>query len=103
MVPSDWNICQTLSMISVAYGLGGRILGLGVCILPPAIFKNVFDVPVCKFSIISSLFDSNKLYTLSTRKSKVCEQNASYLAKHSELGSKKLNKICLKYIQKALK
>ena len=33
----------------------------------------------------------------------MCEQNASYLAKHSELGSKSLNKIFVKIIQKALK
>ena len=32
----------------------------------------------------------------------MCEQNASYLAKHSELGSKNLNKICQKITQKAL-
>ena len=32
----------------------------------------------------------------------MCEQNASYLAKHLELGSKNLNKICLKIIEKAL-
>ena len=33
----------------------------------------------------------------------MCEQNVSYLAKHSELGSKNLNKIRLKIIEKALK
>ena len=33
----------------------------------------------------------------------MCEQNASYLAKHSKLGAKTLNKIWLKIIQKALK
>ena len=32
----------------------------------------------------------------------MCEQNASYLSKHSELGSKNLHKIFLKIIQKAL-
>ena len=32
----------------------------------------------------------------------MCEQNASCLAKHSELGSKNLNAIYLKIIQKAL-
>ena len=48
-------------MVSVAYGQG-RIQGVGwvVCILPPAIFKNVFDK--YNFSIISNLFDSDKLY-----------------------------------------
>ena len=35
--------------------------------------------------------------------SKMCEQNALHLAKHSELGSKNLNKICVKIIQKAQK
>ena len=33
----------------------------------------------------------------------MCEQNASYLAMHTELGSKSLNKICVKIIQNALK
>ena len=33
----------------------------------------------------------------------MCEQNASHLAKLSELGSKNLNKICLKIIEKAVK
>ena len=32
----------------------------------------------------------------------MCAPNASYLAKHSESGSKSLNKICLRIIQKAL-
>ena len=31
------------------------------------------------------------------------EQNALYLVKHSELGGKNLNKICLKIVQKVLK
>ena len=35
-----------------------------VCILPPAIFLNVFDVGLYNFTIISSLFDSDKVYTL---------------------------------------
>ena len=33
----------------------------------------------------------------------MCAQNASYLAKHSESGSKNLNRFCLKIIQKAVK
>ena len=33
----------------------------------------------------------------------MCEQNASYLVKHSDLGAKNLNKICLKIGQKVLK
>ena len=47
------HVCQTLLMVSVAYG-HGRIQG-GICILPSVIFKNVFDV--YNFSIISNLFD----------------------------------------------
>ena len=31
------------------------------------------------------------------------EQNVSYLVKHSDLGAKNLNKICLKFVQKVLK
>ena len=31
------------------------------------------------------------------------EQNALYLVKHSDLGAKNLNKICLKIVQKMLK
>ena len=37
----------------------------GVCILPPATFKNVFDVYI--FSIILNLFDSNKPSVLSSK------------------------------------
>ena len=62
--------------------------------IPPAIFNNVFDK--CNFFIISNLFDTNDLYALSTRKWKKREQNVSYLVKNSELGTKHLNKICLK-------
>ena len=54
--------------VSVAYGQEriqrGRMRSIRVCILTPAIFKNVFDV--FNFSIISYLFDSYKLYALST-------------------------------------
>ena len=64
----------------------------------PAIFENAFDA--YNFSIILNLFGSYKPYDA---QSKMCEQNASYLAKHSELGSKFLNTICLKDIQKGLK
>ena len=38
--------------------------GWGICIFPPAIFKNVFDAH--NFSIILNLFDSYKPYALST-------------------------------------
>ena len=54
--------------------------------LSTAIFQNVFDV--FNFSIISNLFNSIKPYALKDASSKMCEQNASYLAKLSELGSK---------------
>ena len=64
-------------------------VGRGVCIqLPPAIFKNVFDVG--NFSTISNLFDSDKSYAVRTH-SRIIENmrtNASCLAKHSKLGSK---------------
>ena len=39
-----------------------------ICILPPAIFKHVFDAN--NFSIISNLFDSYKPYALSTHNQK---------------------------------
>ena len=41
-----------------------RGVGWGICILPPAIFKNIFDA--YNFSEISNLFDSYKPYALST-------------------------------------
>ena len=65
-------------MVSVAYGLGQVQV---VCILPSVIFKNVFDV--YNFFMISNFFERDK-NAKSTGKSKVCEQNASYLAKHSK-------------------
>ena len=40
----------------------------GMHILPPAILENVFDV--YNFSLISSLFDSNKPYAISTQNQK---------------------------------
>ena len=63
-------------MVPVAYGQGqiqrGRIR---VCILSPAIFKNVFDIGLYNFSIISNLFDEKRpTHALS----KMYEQNASY-------------------------
>ena len=54
---------------------GSRGAGLGVCILLPAIFKNVFDV--YNFSIILNHLDNDNLYALSAQ-SKMCEENASY-------------------------
>ena len=67
----------------------GRCYG---CIPPPAILKNVFHE--YNFSIISNLFDNNKPNALSKHKSTMCEQNASYLEKHS-------NKIFLNIVEKA--
>ena len=77
--------------------------GCGRCIPPPpAIFKHGFGE--YSFSIISNLFDNNKPYALSTHIENVrYEQNASYLVKHSKLGAKNFNKICLKIVQKVLK
>ena len=63
----------------------------------PDIFKIVFDI--YNFSITLNLFDSDKPYALSTHNRKRARQ---YLVKHSESGSKNLNKICLRIIQKAL-
>ena len=58
MVPSDYNMPDSL-VVSVAYGQG-RIQreGKGICILPPAILKNAFDA--YNFFIISNSFDSYK-------------------------------------------
>ena len=64
-------------------------------------FLNVFDV--YNFSIISNLFDGDKLYVLSTHNRKCANKMQLYLAKHSELESKNLIKICVIIIQKALK
>ena len=74
--------------------------GCNGCIPPPAILKNV--VHEYSFSIILNLFDKNKPYAaLSKHKSTMCEQNASYLKKRSELRAKKLNKIFLNIVEKA--
>ena len=62
---------------------GGRMRGMPP---PTSRFGNVFDVH--NFFIILSFLDSNMSYALSTHKLKMREQNALYLAKHSELGSK---------------
>ena len=57
-------------MVSVDYGQGriqgGRMMGMQLCILPPAIFKNAFDVSLYNFFIISNFFDSDKPYALRT-------------------------------------
>ena len=68
---------------------------------PPYSFNAVFDE--YNFSIISNLFDNNHLYALSTHKSKMCEQNVSYLVKDLELEAKKLNRICHKSCSKSSK
>ena len=68
---------------------------------PPYSFNAVFDE--YNFSMISNLFDNNHLYALSTHKSKMCEQNVSYLVKDLELEAKKLNKICHKNCSKSAK
>ena len=47
---------------------------------------NVFDE--YNFSMISNLFNNTNPCALSMHKSKMREQNASYLVKHSELGAK---------------
>ena len=39
---------------------GGRMKGMQLCILPPAIFKNFFDV--YNFFVVSNLCDSDKPY-----------------------------------------
>ena len=56
------EICRTLLIVSVDYARG---VGWGVCILPPATFKNVFDA--YNFSIILNLFDSNKPSALDSK------------------------------------
>ena len=75
---------------------GGSREGMWGMHTPSAIFNIVFDE--YNFSITSNLFDTNNRYALSTHKSKMCEQNASYryFVKHSELGAKNLNKVCHK-------
>ena len=74
---------------------------MGDAFPPPAVFNNIFDE--CSFSIISNFFDNNDSYALSTHKWKMCEQNASYLVKKSELGAKQLNKINLQSCSKNTK
>ena len=86
-------------MVSVAYGQG-RIQGVGlrgICILPPAFFKNVFDE--YNSSVIFKLFDNNKPYALSTRNQKCANKMHYTVAKRV----KKFNKICVKIIQNALR
>ena len=42
---------------------GGRMKGMQLCILPPVIFKNFFDV--YNFFVVSNLCDSDKPYITS--------------------------------------
>ena len=75
--------------VAVAYGQGW-IQGCkmrGMRILPPAILENVLMYTI--LFIISSLFDSKKPYAISTHNRKCVK--------------KKLNRIWLKIIEKALK
>ena len=46
------------------------------------------------------LFDNNDPYALNTHKSKMCEQNGSYLVKNSEFEAKNFNKIFQKISSK---
>ena len=70
MVSSDRNMPDSFDGFRSLWpgaDLRGRIRG--ICIHPPAIFKNVFDVySFSKFQRF--LFDSNKPYALSTHKQK---------------------------------
>ena len=102
MVLSDWNKPDTFNgfcnlWLGADVGGGIRVFTL------PALFNYIFDK--YNFSIISNLFDNNKLYALSTHNWKCAKklQKKSYLEKYSELGSKNLNKLCLKNVQKAPK
>ena len=54
------------------------------------------------FEPVSSL-DGNKPYALSNAWSKMCEQIASYLAKHSELGSKNFQQNLAENYSKSIK
>ena len=70
---------------------------------PPVIFNTVFDE--YNFSVISNLFDNSTSYALSTHKSEMCKQNASYryYVKNSELRAKSLNKTCVRNCSKSTK
>ena len=69
---------------------------------PTSHFQKCFDA--YNLSIISNLFHCNKPYAFSTYIENVGTKCIiGYLAKHSELGSKNLNKFCVNIIQKALK
>ena len=68
---------------------------------PSAIFNVIFGE--YNFSIISNLFDSSDPSALGMHKSKICEQDVSCLVKDSELGAKKLHKVCRNDYSKSTK
>ena len=70
------EICQTLLMVSVVMAKADPGSRMEVCILPPTVFKNVFDV--YNVSIISSHFDSDKPYAISTHNRK-CAKKMHYI------------------------
>ena len=64
--------------------------GCGECILPPTIFKQVFNKH--NFSKISNFFGSDKLYAPSTHDQKCMNKtHHHYLVKHSDLEAKNLS------------
>ena len=95
------EICQNLLIVSVVMARADPKGELGVCILPPAVFKNVFDA--YNFSIISNFCDSDKLYAIRTHNQKCAKKMHHIWRSTQKLRSKNLNKICEKIIQKALK
>ena len=54
-------------------------------------------------TLILNLFITICLSRFKHALSKLCKQSSSYLVKHSKSGTKTINKICLKIVQKALK
>ena len=56
------EICQTLFMVSVAYGLGDRMRSVEFMHPPTSHFQKCLDVGLYNFSIISNFFDSDKPY-----------------------------------------
>ena len=83
-------------------GSGDKMRVCYASILPPAIIKNVFDA--YNFSIILNIFDNNKPFDVSSHNRKCAhKKHHNYLAKHSKLGSKNLNKIWLKIKKKTTK
>ena len=73
----------------------------GGCISLKSDFKTVVE-KIQFFFIISKLFDNNNSYALSTRNRK-CANTCIILGEARTYRGKNLNKIYLKYVQKALK